>query len=270
MTFNANEASVESGRPLKLYEFVFGSAVWRYTNADRTVSYGGNDYASMAISDDGRRLSGEPGADEFVITVPANHPLVPLFRITAPASDVRVTVREMHYGDSDARIYFPGVIQSVRRPGIAKAEFVCLSNMSSLGRPGLRLGYSRNCPYVVYDTLCKVNPTPFGVAGAVSAKTGTTIIAAAWNSGDTRYALGFVQWIRVDGQTDRRTIEAQAGGVLTLLGGTDGIVVGTSVTAYPGCARTIAVCASRFNNVVNYGGFPAMPGKSPFDGNPIS
>ena len=49
----------------------------------------------------------------------------------------------------------------------------------------------------------------------------------------------------------------------------DGLRVGQDVVAYPGCARTIAICQSKFNNAPNFGGVPGLPGKSPFDGTPI-
>jgi hypothetical protein len=41
------------------------------------------------------------------------------------------------------------------------------------------------------------------------------------------------------------------------------------VAAYPGCPRTIAVCDARFANHLRYGGVPHLPGKSPFDGDPV-
>lgn len=40
---------------------------------------------------------------------------------------------------------------------------------------------------------------------------------------------------------------------------------GDSITAYPGCRRTLSACRA-FGNVVNFGGFPDVPNKSPLQG----
>ena len=67
---------------------------------------------------------------------------------------------------------------------------------------------------------------------------------------------------------NRRGIESQNGNNFQVLGSTDGLEVGTAVTLYPGCPRNTTAC-KLFNNLPNYGGFPHLPGKSPFDGSPV-
>jgi hypothetical protein len=34
---------------------------------------------------------------------------------------------------------------------------------------------------------------------------------------------------------------------------------GDTFTAYPGCDKTQNTCTSKFNNLVNFGGFPYVP-----------
>lgn len=57
-------------------------------------------------------------------------------------------------------------------------------------------------------------------------------------------------------------------GTIQAFGDTSEIHPGMIITVYPGCQRTIAACET-FSNLDNYGGFPFMPGKSPFDGTPF-
>ena len=56
---------------------------------------------------------------------------------------------------------------------------------------------------------------------------------------------------------------------MTLLGGSYSLLVGTSVYGYIGCQRTAQYCNDVVGNLDNYGGFEQMPGRSPFDGNPV-
>ncbi|MGP1665642.1 MAG: phage BR0599 family protein, partial [Rhodanobacter sp.] len=71
------------------------------------------------------------------------------------------------------------------------------------------------------------------------------------------------------GALERRGIDEHLGKQLRLLGKSDGLLEGMDVKAYPGCQRTSAVCAAKYNNLLNYGGYPHLPGKSPFDGDPL-
>jgi hypothetical protein len=48
-----------------------------------------------------------------------------------------------------------------------------------------------------------------------------------------------------------------------------GLAIGDEVTVSPGCAHTQAVCNDVYSNGENYGGFPFMPRKNPFDGTPV-
>jgi hypothetical protein len=75
MAFSSLERSTFSGRPLQLYQFLRTSNgvdhYWRYNGADRDLTYLGNVYTAVSISDEGVRLTGEAASSEFQITLPA-------------------------------------------------------------------------------------------------------------------------------------------------------------------------------------------------------
>jgi uncharacterized phage protein (TIGR02218 family) len=255
---------------VRLYEFHRGVYRWRYTDSDRVQTYLFQDFEPAPISDDGVRQSEQSGADALTVTAPFDLPVAQLYRGAPPAEEVGLIVRDMHYGDAEAPIRFLGAIEGVRWPSPERAMLTCRSLAASLKRAGLRLAWERGCTHSLYDRNCTVDRNSFATPGAVTTKTGTTIEAAAWDAlADGYFSGGYVEWDVGLGGTDRRGIEGHVGGVLTLLGGTDGIDVGMTVTAYAGCARTISVCTSKFSNSDNYGGIPHMPGKSPFDGTPV-
>lgn len=270
MTFDAREKSLAGGQPLRLYEFQRGLIRFRYTNADRAIEFETQTFDPVAIGDDGIRQTGEPNADALTVNCPHDLPVATLFRGAPPADEVAVIIRDLHFGEAEAHIAFIGSIDGVRFPSPGRADISCQSLAASMRRPGLRLTYERGCPLSLYDHNCRVNRDLFAVPATILSMTGLTITAAAFAAfADDYFPGGYIEWSIGSGETDRRGVENQATDTLTLLGGTDGLAAGMSVTAYPGCPRTAVICDSRFNNILNYGGFPHLPGKSPFDGDPV-
>jgi len=67
-----------------------------------------------------------------------------------------------------------------------------------------------------------------------------------------------------------RFIASHSSGTLTLMQASNSLSAAIeggpqSVTLYPGCSHTIADCRDKFNNLVNFGGFPWIPSKNPFN-----
>lgn len=269
MTFEGREYSLAEGQPIALYEFAHGVTTWRYSSADRSIITGAQTWLSIpgGVRDEGIRQSGDPASDALTILAPADLPVVRLFRGLPPTTEVAVVVRFMHAGDAELSPAWVGSITQVNRRGVDRVEIVCDSLVASMQRGGLAIGYERSCPYALYDHNCKVNRDLFRVDATLSGALGTTIEAAAFGTvPDGWFAGGYVEWQSAPGVTERRFIKAHAGTVLTLLGGAQGMAPGTPVSAYAGCDRTAQTCLDKFNNLDNHGGFPSLPGKSPFDG----
>lgn len=269
MTFDSTERSVEGGRPVRLYEFALGTLRWRYTSIDRPVTYGFEEYESAAISDDGLRQTGQTSADEFTVTAPSDNRVARMFRMAPPATEISLIVRDLHYGEAEARVYFTGIVRGVRRREPQAVGIICQSDLSSIDRQGLRLGWERQCTHTLYDHGCKASPGLHAYPSVVTAVTDLTIDGGSWGVGDGFFSGGYVEFPIGSGEYDRRGVQRHVGTVLVLIGGTDGIASGSTVTAYPGCSRDIGTCNTRFSNKDNYGGFPHIPGKSPFDGTPV-
>ena len=270
MTFDSRERSIATGKPVRLYYFQRGALSWAYTGADREIASGTITYAPRAISDNGIRQSGQTSADALEITGPATLEVAQLFRGVAPSDEIGITIRDIHYGETDSVVGYVGSIQSVRFPAEDRAQIVCQSLATSLETPGLRLAWMRNCTYALGDKNCQVDMEPRGVAGTVASMDGATVSASAWAAyPDGWFAGGYVQWPLGSGVYERRAVETHAGLVLGLVGGTGGINLNQALTAYPGCERTAQVCKDKFNNLLRYGGVPGLPGRSPFDGNPV-
>lgn len=278
MSFVEKETSVAEGQPITLYAFNRGAQRWLYTNADRDIPYGGETYKAVAISDEGVTQSGQVQAETFNVALPTRTDLVALYHGTPPSDSVFLTVRHLHASDIDgdplagiAPVQFVGLVEQVSQDDAARSEIVCQSLLATLNRDGLRLGWERSCPHTLYDQRCKVDKAAFVVpVQAITGLTAMTITAPEIGTKeDGWFNVGFIEWDVAPGVVERRPIELHLGDTITLLAFTDGLHLGSAIRVYPGCSRHISVCQAKFNNRWNYGGFPHLPGDSPFNGNPV-
>lgn len=276
MSFNLFEISTQGGRPVGLYEFKWGNTYWRYTSADRVVEFGvdADDnpilYAPIAISDNG--VTQGPASEYLEVTLPANIPLVSLFRAVPPSESIWLTIRRFHWGDDEANVLWVGTISNIKRKDRGKALAIGMPISGTIRRTGLRLCFEPNCPHMLYDEGCKASKLDFQNITEITAFDNTHVTVADLGPyAGPQYAGGFVEWqVSAEGTLERRGIEGHIGGnQFAMFGSTDRMIVGLPITMYLGCDLTPETCQGTFNNLANYGGFPFMPKKSPFDGNPV-
>ena len=271
MSFASRETSTSGAQPVRLYLFELSATQrWAYCTADRPITLLGITYRPSAIQDDGIRMTGEASADMLKITAPGDLAVAGLWRTVPPSDEVFVTVRDTHYGlgatAADADVVWVGSISGVRWPQDDRCELSCETLASSMNVPGLKLTFQRSCPHSVYDSECRVSRVLHAQQASITGLDGASIQHNAAGAGT--YAGGFVEW-QTNGRIERRGVDTEVGQKLTLLGGTAGLAIGATVTLYPGCDGTSGICHGRFANMDNHGGFRHMPGKSPFDGDPV-
>lgn len=281
MTFDQLELSNQDGKPIELYEFTQGDPdvlrSWFYNTSDRDllVDIGlelPRLYLALpGIKTDGITLAGGTTDDEVTIHVPSTNEVSELFDVQPPSATVKVTMRRLHWDNlADAPIYWIGFLSSRDMPNDGEATFNCNTLIAGLAQAGLRLGYSRECPYALYDAeTCKA--TPNYVTLTISSLTGNTIAAPELGAfGLNAFAGGVALWnVTLDGLKELRSVVSSGSGIITLLGSTYGLTVGMTIDALVGCPHSRQGCDEVHDNLPNYGGFAHMPGKSPFDGDPV-
>lgn len=265
MSFTSYEHSEQDGQPVDYFSFGYGAGYHRYTSADRDLWFKNVLWKAAAIKCPGISSGGEDGLE---LTVPADLPVVQLYRGTPPSTPVKVRVYRKHYesADEESRTVWIGNITEVKRESYNTARIITASAASSFTRNGLRLGWTRACPHSLYDSNCTISRSAWGVTGLTVTGVNGAEIAVSIPDGlpGDWFSGGIVIWDH-DGLRERRGLKAQNGNVFGVLGGTAGLTVGMTVSLYPGCDRTMATCEGKFNNRLNYGGVPHMPGISPYE-----
>lgn len=284
MSYAEYETSKQNSVAVSLYRLKWGNTIWRYTSGTKpktimeVVEIGEDPievtYEPIPCSDSGM-VQGGSSNNDLTMTAPYSVPLARLFESTPPALSIWLTVRRIQVDDPDeeALIYWIGTVSNVKpQEGDGTVKIIGKTLLASMKRSGLRLGWTRGCPHMLYDSECRVDAEAFAVEAEITALTGNTISVDNVDGKAAGYFDGgYVQWVASDeGTLDRRGIQSSVDDdTFSMLGTTFRLEVGMAIKLYPGCDLTDETCDVKFDNLPNYGGCRQMTGKNPFDGNAI-
>lgn len=182
----------------------------------------------------------------------------------------RVDIYRVDWSAPALRVHlFAGRVGEVRRGALAfEAELRGLQ--AALNTPVGRV-FSRFCDADVGDARCGVDleAPAFRGEGVITEVLGThTFKASGLESfADQWFARGRVVW--VDGrQSEVATHRAEGGEALFELLDPVDLSIGAAFAVYAGCDKRIDTCRSKFANVVNFRGFPHMPGNDALQSGP--
>jgi Phage conserved hypothetical protein BR0599 len=274
MTFQAYEDSADKGEPVLLYDFSTGSAHWRYTSADRPITWTAEVYTPIAIEAANIIQGQEIKQKTLKVTVPRDAVIVQQLQTYPPSTDLLLTLYQMHFDDPDGQaiVGWIGRVMSQKQKG-SVVELSCEPAYTGIQTTGLRRRWQVNCPHVLYALAgCKLVPSTLAVPAHITSVstdgftvTSTDFVPPVAGIG---WAGGYIEWDSGDDYLERRTINSAVGFALTLAFGSPDLVAGLAVTAYPGCRHTTADCTF-LGNILNYGGDAYVPLKNPMDGNPV-
>lgn len=265
MSYAALETSTQDGAPVELYTFAQGAQFWRFTTAPDAVTYAAIEYAPSSISRDRIKQTSDVLKDSLKLEFPRGDAFANQFLGFAPDIVTTVTVMRGHAGDNEFIPYWKGRVIAAVASG-NKIELACESVFSSIRRPGLRARYELTCRHALYSARCGVNLEASQTTGVAFAVSGVTIsVSAAAGFANGYFAGGMIK--APDDST--RFIVAHTGEVLTVQRPIADLAVGATVRLYPGCDHLQSTCASKFSNIDNFGGFPWVPIRNPYDGRSI-
>jgi uncharacterized phage protein (TIGR02218 family) len=265
MTYLARENSAAQGRPVELYRFAMGAQRWTYTSGLTAVTYQSETYAPATIKRSTIEQGGEINRSALQVSVPRDHAVASLFVSGPPEGVVSVTIYRFHSGDSETIALWKGRVANAKFSA-SECTLVCEPVASSLRRPGLRARYQMLCRHALYSSACGALRDTYRADGTVSSVTGAVVQVAAASAQPNGY------WVAGELKSaglGSRLIVAHSGVSLTLSSPLPGLVAGMPVSIYAGCDHQLATCKNKFNNIVNFGGFPWIPTKNPFSGDAI-
>lgn len=241
----------------ELFVFLQGARGWYFTSAAQEILYQSRKFVPTAIKRSEVRQSSEVFKNAITLEFPARHTFAGNF-LHSTAEEV-TTLTVLRKVDDAVATYWKGRVVSAKADGsVIKIE--CESVFTSLRRQGLRALYLRSCRHGLYSSGCGVSMAAHERRGTVQSVNGQRVLLAQSVGNDLAGGIIKTQ----DGVP--RYIRAQNGAELLLSRALD-IAVGEAVFLYPGCDLQMQTCINHFNNLDNFGGFPWIPSKTPFEGN---
>lgn len=276
MTFDAYEISAALGEPVLLFDFAVGLAHFRYTTADRIITFSSSDYSPAAIQRASIQQSSDVKRQSLKITAPRDIEIATLYAGTPPSAPVALTIWATHFDDPDQQyiVDWTGRVLAPRWIG-STVELTCEPAYTSVQTMGLRRRWQRGCPHVLYGAKCAVDKTAHRILTTISAVSGFDLTSSDFALlPDGAYWGGYIEWTNADGITQQRTIDGHVGDTITINYGGEEIIAGLELYAYRGCDHTMNTCDTVFNNLTGagtggYGGTPYIPTINPFNGDPV-
>jgi uncharacterized phage protein (TIGR02218 family) len=265
MTYSAYETSQEGSRPIELYEFTIGATVYRYTSAEDTQTISSVDYTPLAGLKRSKIGQGpEERRSTLTIDMPGSNAFVRPYIAAVPSNRATVTIMRLQRSDYPAPevvTIFEGYVKAVNFDGDGgrMAKVAVEPAISATARSIPQFTFQGLCNHVLYDDQCQIDDTDPAYRTSLTVTVVTTVeltIPGLAAFGDGWFTGGVVE---VNGGLDARLIIDHTADVLTLHIPFASAPLGQVVTVLAGCAHTLAICKSKFDNVINYGGFAFVP-----------
>jgi uncharacterized phage protein (TIGR02218 family) len=165
------------------------------------------------------------------------------------------------WGDTSAGtlIVFSGSVGPLRASRNTVAITVN-SDLAILSMPMPRNLYGPGCLHALYDTGCTLLRSAFTVAGTAHAGSTASSIATGLAQADHYFELGAIAFTSGVNAGLTRIVKTHVAGAVGLTVPFPAApAVGDAFSIYPGCDKSQATCTNKFNNAVNFRGFPYIP-----------
>lgn len=273
MAFWDYERSRILGSPIELYRFRYGETdaeAYCYTNSEREVVFQGQTYRPVPIKR-GRILTSTEGATSPTLDVElsGDAEVCELFRVSAPSAGVGLTIFQGHSRDKDNefRVIWTGRVTICARESHGNlGKLSCEPVQSQLNRIALRRHFQYMCPHVLYGDQCRASESAATSRQTVAAINGRLVTLSVLLGDHGKYVGGMLRWPGKGGVVTARTVigvrEVEGHTQFGLSAAADDLEVGQQIDAIRGCSHDTAGCIEH-NNILNFGGQPFIPTKSP-------
>ncbi len=268
-----HEVAIETNRPIELFEFAEGTVITRYTSSEGDIEFNGFTWLARTINRGTFGKHVESESTTLDIKIPSTDAIASRYIGIQPADRLDVIVSRIHEKMSPPTsiLLFRGYVTSAAFKD-EECTLILKPFNEIFQRQMPRQTFQGLCNHVHYDGRCGVSEAaaPNRLTGLVISQTnsGEVInIAGAGLIVDNKspsqaFKGGFVR--KLD-SSDFRMILDQDGDNLTLLLPFSISVLGTTVVLQRGCDRSVGTCLAKYDNVINYGGFPHVPAINPFE-----
>jgi uncharacterized phage protein (TIGR02218 family) len=257
---------------------LLNGAVLRYCDGQTDIKFGGNTFSASAAAvgawKRGNILTqlGAPSSTmdlEVIADTTALINSVPILTAIQlglfGGATVKVeTLLMATYGDvsNGSIVAFLGEISDIDKVTRSHAKMKVKSLTHRLDRQLPRKLIQPSCPHTLFDSACTLNKASFAVNKILQAGSTQTLLipSGAFSQADGYFDLGTVLITSGGNNGFTAMVKKHLSGQLQLnVPLPFQVNAGDTFTAYPGCDKLQSTCLNKFNNLINFGGFPYVP-----------
>lgn len=138
-----------------------------------------------------------------------------------------------------------------------------LKSLSTILEQSVARQYTQQCDADFGDSRCGLSVEDYTYSGTVTAVTDNQIFTdTSITEEDNYYKYGKLTWTSGNNNTYQVEVKNQTAGQITLfLPMPYSIEVGDTFNVIAGCDKYFNTCKNKFDNVINFRGFPHVPGR---------
>lgn len=231
--------------------------------ADRYVSFNNIPVKTSEFANNGS----DTGVEEVSITFPIDSAIATYYMTEFHRNETLITVWRFHRENPyDIRRYWSGQLNGHEVKDETSLTLLFTSQKSRMDGVMYATNYSKLCRHVLYSPQCGVLEATYRVNATITGYSANSIVVdfGLGVFADNYFTHGVVEfsdYVKIG-------IFQQIGGSLLLYGRPPlyDSLLPAPVTILPGCDLSLFTCNSKFNNLLQYGGFPFIPQKAPFGG----
>lgn len=242
------------------------ATVFGFTNNSRDVVYGGVTYdAATGHSPSSIKTTANLGVDNLEVQSVLSASTITEADIQAGLWDfATVEIMLVNYlslgdGHMTLRKGTLGNVKTGRTAFVAELRGMMQPLQQTVGRV-----YSPACDAVLGDARCGITLATYTETGAVTTATSARQFTdTARTEADDYFTGGLLTWTSGDNDTYSMEVKSStAAGVIVLQQAMPNATqIGDTYSISAGCDKLLATCKTKFNNVVNFRGFPHVPGQ---------
>lgn len=263
--FDDLEESVASSVPVEGYKFIGSFKTYLYTSADKPQVINGETYLPIAV----KRSNIKAGTQEddnlsLDLDLPFDIDVIRDYAYAQTPPKLTLEVYRQQFTDALAwSLFWRGIVRGFNVSGrTAKVQVPSIFSLALQGEiPNVY--FQTPCNHVLYDARCGQLRSDHRYTAYVQAVDRVSITLTTEPAATGILAAGEIVSLR---NGERRLILSNEGSAIGIGYPFVDLQPGDRVELVKGCDHSIATCKAKFDNVINFGGFPYIPSDNPFVG----
>jgi uncharacterized phage protein (TIGR02218 family) len=248
-------------RPVEIYHIWSGSTHYYNTSSDAEVDYDSQIWLSASLQRETIEFSNDLSASEVNVTFDKANPAISKYVAQAPVTLAWIKIMKLFRDQSpiETQLVFLGQILAVSVKG-PQAQATCKGIEYLLQNPALKDWYQPECNHTVFSAGCGLDANTYKISPTITLDATETILTAAAFGAE---ADGYWTMGKVTFGDDVRYITAHSGNSITLMNKFADLETSDTVEVTPGCDGSVDTCKDKYDNLINFLGFPFVPIDNP-------